>query len=311
MTTILIVDDSGMDRRLAGGLLMKRADWSVVYAINGRDALTQIELHLPDVVLTDLQMPEMSGLELVQHMKSSYPLLPVVLMTAQGSEEIAVQALHAGAASYVPKKDLSRDLVETVEHVLVASSKQRSSSRLLFRMVKTEMSFILENELSLLPSLINHLQQTAISMRVCDEADSLRVGVALEEALLNAYYHGNLDISSKLREKDHNAYYHLARERSQQEPYRDRRIYVDARFTSTEAEFAIRDDGSGFDPGSLPDATDPANLERPCGRGVLLMRTFMDGVSFSGRGNEVRMLKRRKPRASNGDPGSNGSGEEH
>ena len=58
------------------------------------------------------------------------------------------------------------------------------------------------------------------------------------------------------------------------------------------AEFVIEDQGSGFDPGSLPDPTDPANLERVSGRGVLLMRTFMDEVDFSERGNRVTMRKR-------------------
>jgi anti-sigma regulatory factor (Ser/Thr protein kinase) len=54
----------------------------------------------------------------------------------------------------------------------------------------------------------------------------------------------------------------------------------------------VRDEGPGFDPGGLPDPTDPANLERPCGRGLLLMKTFMDEVRYNDRGNEVTMRKR-------------------
>ena len=99
MTTVLVVDDSATDRRLAGGLLKKNSSFNVVYATDGHQALKQLELHLPDVVLTDLQMPEMNGLELVNVVNEEYPLIPVVLMTAQGSEEIAVQALQQGAAT--------------------------------------------------------------------------------------------------------------------------------------------------------------------------------------------------------------------
>jgi len=56
----------------------------------------------------------------------------------------------------------------------------------------------------------------------------------------------------------------------------------------------VRDEGPGFDPASLPDPTDPANLDRPCGRGMLLMRTFMDNVIYNDRGNEVTLFKERE-----------------
>ena len=55
------------------------------------------------------------------------------------------------------------------------------------------------------------------------------------------------------------------------------------------------DDGPGFDVSTLPDPTDPANLERPSGRGVLFMRTFMDDVRYNPTGNCVTLLKRREP----------------
>ena len=94
MQTLLVVDDSRVDRRLVGGLLQKTGEYEVIYAENGRDALQRLELDIPDAVLTDLHMPELNGLELVQAIKRDYPLIPVLLMTAQGSEELAVEALR-------------------------------------------------------------------------------------------------------------------------------------------------------------------------------------------------------------------------
>ena len=110
MATILVVDDSPVDRHLAGKLLEKHAGLTVAYATDGRDALTVMERSAPDLVLTDLQMPEMNGLELVEEIRIHYPTVPVILMTAHGSEEIAIQALRVGAASYVPKRNLAKDL---------------------------------------------------------------------------------------------------------------------------------------------------------------------------------------------------------
>ena len=56
----------------------------------------------------------------------------------------------------------------------------------------------------------------------------------------------------------------------------------------------MRDEGSGFDPGALPDPLDPENLEKASGRGVLLMRAFMDDVRYNDAGNEVTLVLRRK-----------------
>src|SRR5262245_49554999 len=122
MAKILIVDDSPLDQQLAGRLLQKGAgaDWfgadglSLAYAGNGLEALQVIGKDSPDLVLTDLHMPEFNGLQLVEEVKLRHPQVPVVLMTAHGSEEVALQALRSGASSYVPKKNLAQDLLDTV-----------------------------------------------------------------------------------------------------------------------------------------------------------------------------------------------------
>lgn len=295
MTAVLVVDDSLTDRRLAGGLLARRDGWEIHYATDGRDALEQIELHLPDLVVTDLNMPEIDGLELVSTIRQQYPLVPVILMTAQGSEQIAVQALRTGASSYVPKQRLSGDLMDTVEQVLAVSKADRARARLMRRLRQQQVRFELENDTDLVSTMVQYLQDAVLGMGVCDEGDRVRVGVALQEALTNACFHGNLEVSSSLREVDHHAYYDLARERTRQSPYRERRIYVAADFSDGEAAFVIRDEGPGFDRSLLPDPTDPVNLEKPSGRGLLLMQTFMDEVLYNDLGNQVTLIKRRKP----------------
>lgn len=295
MSTVLIVDDSATDRRLAGGLLERSEDFDVCYAIDGKDALTQMELHVPNLVLTDLNMPEMDGLQLTEVIRATYPMVPVVLMTAQGSEEIAVEALQKGASSYVPKHRLGQELAETIRKVLTSAKQDRGQVRLLRRMLRQEVEFSIENDDELIASLVKFLQNGAASQRICDETGRIRIGVALQEALTNACYHGNLEVSSKLREVDHRAFYELAKERQQSKPYVDRRIYVSAKFTADAVEYLIRDEGPGFDPSKLPDPRDPENLERPCGRGLLLMQTFMDEVRFNSQGNEVSLIKRRSP----------------
>ena len=294
MPTVLIVDDSSTDRLRAGGLLSHLDELNIEYAVDGSDALVKIELHVPDMVITDLDMPELNGLELVAVMRKAYPVVPVVLMTSRGSEDIAVQALKAGASSYVSKRMLSFQLADTVRQVFSVAREDRGRIRLMRRITEQHVQFAIENDHELIASLVHYLQECSAIVGVCDEADRVRTGVALQEALTNASFHGNLEVSSSLREIDHRAYYDLARERTVLAPYSQRLIRVSARFSPEEAEFCIRDEGPGFDRSSLPDPTDPANLERPCGRGLLLMQTFMDDVKYNSIGNEVTMVKRRK-----------------
>src|SRR6516165_12456236 len=110
MARVLIVDDSTVDRRLAGRLLEKQLGLDVSYAKDGRAALKALAKEPPDLVLTDMHMPNLNGLELVEQIRGNHPLIPVILMTAFGSEDLAVEALRKGAASYVPKRVLAEEL---------------------------------------------------------------------------------------------------------------------------------------------------------------------------------------------------------
>jgi CheY-like chemotaxis protein len=292
MSTVLVVDDSLVDRRLVGGLLEKNPYLKVEYAEGGSDALERVGQQPPDLVITDLVMPSMDGFGLVAALRTKHPHVPIVLMTSHGSEEIAIRALREGAASYVPKGLLNQDLLSTVDSVLSVARRRQGHEHLLENMTRTECSFVLTNDCSLIPPLVGYLQEHVAHLGLCDAAEQIRVGVALEEALVNALYHGNLEVSSELYEADYKAYRQLVEERFKQAPYRDRRIFVEASISRSQARFTVRDEGPGFNPSSLPDPTDPVNLEKSRGRGVLLMRTFMDEVTFNELGNEVTMTKR-------------------
>lgn len=293
MPTILVVDDVALDRHLACNLLNEHPGWMAVYAEDGREALELIRKEVPDLVLTDLQMPEVDGLELVKVIRREYSHLPVILMTAHGSEEIAAAALKAGAASYVPKRDLARDLVPTTENVLEMARFHRNQQQVLDCLVETEFRFVLSNDPARVQPLIRHLQDHMALMNLADKAGLIRAGTAMHEALINAMEHGNLELSSELREsEDPRSYRQLVEERRKLEPYCDRRVVVVSRFSREQAVFVIRDEGHGFDPSKLRDPRDPANLGKCSGRGLLLIRTFMDDVRFNNVGNEITMVKR-------------------
>ena len=82
------------------------------------------------------------------------------------------------------------------------------------------------------------------------------------------------------------------RQFGKQEPYSDRRVHCACRETTEEIVYVFTDEGPGFDPKKIPDPTDPANILRASGRGIMLMRTFMDQVEFNDMGNQITLSKR-------------------
>lgn len=290
---ILVVDDSKLEQRYVADLLHEHGGWRVAFARDGLDALGAIAREAPAVVLTDLNMPNMDGLALVEQIREKYPQVPVVLMTGGGSERVAVEALKAGAADYVPKQALADDLAPVLERVLSVRQAEHRRYRVLAGMTRRSSQFVLENDPALVPPLVALLRDDLISVGLCDLTGATRAGIALEEALLNAVYHGNLEVSSELRESGDDTFHRLAADRRHLEPYRERRVRVAARIGTERAAFAIADEGPGFDIAQLRNPTDSDCLLRPCGRGILLMRSFMDEVRFNSLGNRVLLVKKR------------------
>jgi len=121
--------------------------------------------------------------------------------------------------------------------------------------------------------IVRHLEALADA-----EHDVFGVRLALEEALVNAIKHGNqMDPSKQVR--------------------------IRCRICSQRVRIEIEDQGEGFDPNDVPDPTADENLERPCGRGIMLMRAFMNSIEYNAAGNRVVLEKIR----TNTEPVSSGN----
>jgi CheY-like chemotaxis protein/anti-sigma regulatory factor (Ser/Thr protein kinase) len=267
-TTILIVDDSLVDRHLIGGLLRKRAGWKLEFAEDGSEALDRLSQSTPSLVLTDLVMPRLNGLDLLRKIRKRYPAVPVVLLTAYGNEQIAVDALEEGAASYVPKAQQAERLVETVQRVLARAEANRRRRKIATRLHSASYVYRLESNPALIAPLLDELQQTMVAMKLGDSTERIRTCLAVEEALLNAMTHGNARLAQPLGE-----------------------VVLSVRLTQDCARFVIRDEGRGFRvQHALGHGLDYYFAEGKS-RGMMLLHSVMDEVKFNDAGNEVVLLK--------------------
>ena len=289
--TLLIVDDDAVDRELARRCVASIENLDILEAENGEQALAVITQHAPDVVLTDLRMPVLDGLSLVRQVTEDHPLVSMILMTSRGSEHIATEALLAGAASYVPKADLTELLGQTVEQVLTIAAARRERAHVLRYLDSSESRFELANEPALIAPLVAYLQDDLARIGFADDHVRSQIGTALLEALSNAMIHGNLEVSSDLRTGDSAPYRELIEVRRHAEPWTHRRIFCAAKQSPGQVRYVIRDEGPGFDSSLLPDPTRPETMLKAQGRGLYLIHAFMDEVQHNDVGNQIEMTK--------------------
>lgn len=116
-TSILVADDDPAIAPLVQTTL-SREDWNILTAANGSEASTLLENQSVDLVITDLDMPNMDGRELTKLVSERYPTIPVLVLTGKGSEQAAVSCFRAGAADYVAKADLQREMRDVVVRLI-------------------------------------------------------------------------------------------------------------------------------------------------------------------------------------------------
>jgi CheY-like chemotaxis protein len=290
---ILVVDDSPTQLRQIQ-MVLESEGFTVQTVNNGTAALESIQTDVPTLVITDLQMPEMDGFQLIAALRESSPSVPVIVTTAQGSEEIVAKVLRHGASSYVPKRDIHSELAPVVRQVMSINEISLSVRRVAKFAVESSIKLCLESDESLIPSVIARLELPLVELDLFDQGERMQIAMALDESLLNAIVHGNLEVSSDLREiDDGEPYTAMAKQRKTEEPYCSRRVMVSLHATTTEASITIIDEGPGFDRSDLRDPTDPDNLELCGGRGLMLINAFMDEVIHNDMGNEITLIKRK------------------
>lgn len=302
MVKILLVEDSPT-QAVEMTMLLEAANHEVIHAANGKLGLDQLRSQSLDVVVTDLEMPEVNGLELVECMHRDFSHIPAILVTGHGSENLAAEALQRGAAGYVPKNQMSQSLNDTIIDVLGVMRTDASYARLISTLRKNVFVFELPNDPMLIQPLIGLLMQVSAGMELLPSVEMVRLSVAVEHAIANAMCHGNLELSSDQCPSHHamareGALTDVMTERLSQSPYRDRNVEVEAIATDTEIRVRVKDAGKGFDTALVPRAGqldaqavfDESDSSR--GKGLVLMASFVDELIFNDKGNEVTLVKR-------------------
>ena len=259
---------------------------------NGELALEALKSNPDDVILviSDIKMPEMDGIQFLRQARESFPETPFVITSGYGTKDNIITALKLGALDYLEKPFRVKDVQEIIQKIKQAISETQQEAKLYHYLEDKKICFKISNDIKLVHSLVNELIREIKKIGGKSLQPKLTgIRMALHEAVVNAIEHGNLELSSTLKEKPD--YMEIIEKRMTESPYADRQVLVSTTVTTTSFSCEITDEGPGFDWQSLPDPRDPENLFKPHGRGIILMANYFDRVTFNQQGNSITMEK--------------------
>lgn len=286
---ILLVEDDPDVRNTLMALLCHHG-YEAQTAADGSLALELFHRRRADIVITDVRMPGINGLELLARVKQAAPETCVVIMTGYGAEDTAIQAIRNGASNYFKKPVNIPEFVYAIG-VLADLVRSRHEHHFDPRLLEREFRTLrIGNDFDAIYPVIRELTANAVAFSF--DVESTRI--ALLEALTNAIEHGNLGISREEKRASLRAgsLRDLYASRACAPPGKDRTVRIEYELTPARITCRISDEGAGFDWRSLPDCANPDNLFAGSGRGIVVMRLSMDEVRFNGPGNAVTLIKR-------------------
>lgn len=291
--SVLVVDDSITDRVRSVGLIQGRyPSWRVLQAADGPQGIEILSREPVNVVVCDLVMPGMDGRQFLQTVLQEHADVPVVLVTSQGDDQIAAECVSTGAVNYVPKRLLSDRLVKVLEEILAGQRETLLMEQVLRNVVRNRCEFRIESDLNQVRSLVNFIARRLRGFRRLTSEKMLAVTGAVREALLNAYFHGNMEVRSHRETVAREDYVSIAKERKTDPKFAGRKIRLRMELEADHLTFRIADDGPGFDACSLLGNLTSDEDWTTMAPGFRRMREAVDEVRYNERGNELTLIVR-------------------
>jgi serine/threonine-protein kinase RsbW len=236
------------------------------------EAVRWIEAGVVDLVVSDLANATSADSRLVRSIHARRSPVPLVVTTLP-TDGVTPELLKTGTAevlAYPFGEDALDEAIEKAQtHHMLHGDAMKIQPFLTERI-----EFVIPSRVEYLDGILNHLSERLVKLRVV-EPESIEVVVALDEAIVNAIKHGNGYDPGK-------------------------HVTIAAVISNREARFDVSDEGDGFSEQDVPDPCAPENLLRTSGRGLLLIRSIMDEVTYNERGNRITMVKRAATNGANG-----------
>jgi anti-sigma regulatory factor (Ser/Thr protein kinase) len=247
-----------------------------------------------DLVIARVRNADKNGLRPLLEGKNIRPESLFILLAAKATSQGAVMALRAGASDLLVEPFSIEDVANSAE-TAIAPLREQIHARKAFCLITAESrEFLIPSDETAIGPVVDILVENLTRAGVCSMIESRLVAMALTEAIANAMYHGNLNISPQLiYELSTEEFQEEIRKRKSNDEYRERKIRIRCDLNPAAVKYVISDDGEGFyHIEALSAANTPADVDSPAGRGLFLLKNIMDEVIYNEKGNEVTLIKR-------------------
>lgn len=287
--TILVVDDDPSMLTFLGNAL-KKLGFNVHTASSGPTALDALRRQPTDLVLTDIMMGPMDGLTLLRRIKSDRPEIGVVVITGLSSEDMAIEALRAGAIDYLKKPVHVEMLKRVIKNAIQVQTALNRRNIDVEALVSEEKIMEFPNDPERIPGVVRQL--TIGAPKYLDIGRCREISVALYEIILNAMEHGNLEITPEEKSEHLHAgdYLNFVEKRRADPTLSVRKVSVHYRMDPSGLYYTVRDEGQGFDwARHFRAPTEQEARLSVHGRGLILSSFYVDRIEFNEIGNAVRL----------------------
>lgn len=293
--SILLVDD---EEQILVNLkrLLEISGYKVDIAYNGNEALEKINSNAFNVVISDIEMPLMDGLELLTRIrKNPDQNLPVVLMTGFLNTEYAIEAIRRGASDFIRKPIDIKQLIKSVNNLVSPSNISQQIHTMAHQLSSVDLEFHFLPKHFLGTDIINTI--TVMFQQFMD-LNTYFVNEAilcLEEMLNNAFIHGTLNLEETTRQLDHLNYKEYVTKAAGNDNISRKVITLQIKLDRKQRylQLAVTDEGKGFDYRPWLESSKEELLGNLTyhGRGIGLIKLLVDEIQFLNEGRTIVVRK--------------------
>jgi serine phosphatase RsbU (regulator of sigma subunit)/CheY-like chemotaxis protein len=263
-------------------------NYEVILAENGNDGIEKFREFSPDIVISDIRLPDKSGNIVVKEIKEIDKDVPIIVITGYSDHNLILSAMKNGAVELLKKPFKPKDLKYLVSKI-----------ETLFRKIKVKISssFVqwekrqlkIFNDIHLISSVTDFIFANVDYL--FSEVSFMKIG--LQEILINAIEHGNLKISYEDKQQLLTAgdYQNVLREKASHPENVGKYVEIKVFSTPDYLKIIVEDMGDGFDLSEIPDPENPENFLNESGKGIMMTLNAYDEVSYNDKGNRVTLIK--------------------
>ncbi len=291
---VLLADNDTSEQQALGSFFSK-VGWGCDVVDSAASLFDALASQQYDVVVTNLHMPDLSGLELLSKIRDSEDGTAVIVVSGDKNFEAAASAFDEGGVLDFIEKPIDFSILQSaLDRVVQSLGQSPHSSSFVCEIAPVSIDETVTSRELAQRSVKLDIAETLFKSGKIDLHTSLKMDLAFQEAVANCLEHGNLELESVWREEfdeeGRDTFSKLKKERLQDPHYADRTVRIQIHYKDNFLEIRVHDQGNGFLPEAKEDGED--DEIRVHGRGMTIMNSVMDDVSYRDCGREVILRKK-------------------